>query len=204
MWLHPRQWPWWGWVIAVGCTAVGMLLSAGIVYRQISLRSLEATIAQLQADGRPALPADLYAIAPTVDRDRQERLWRIINDTSGVWRNLNPTGGMEGRFDPSRTPQKRTLDSEAILAGSEVNRAQWRTLHREGPVVISGFGWLRQDFPVPDAISSVQATSLRIPNLLSLRGLGDSLATESRLSQNPQQALEDLDALVGSMSHPAT
>ena len=203
MW-DPRRWPWWGWVIVVVCTVLGVLFSGGVAYRQASLQALHATISEIRTAGRPALPADIFALAPSVDQDRQERLWRVVTDTSGGWWRLQGTGGMEGRFDRSRSPGKLALDSEAMLHGSAANREQWRALHREGPVIISGFGWLRRDVSDPTTIGLERAAATRIPNLLSLRGLGNALATESRLAEDPLHALRDLEALVQAMEKPVS
>ena len=198
-----RHWPWWVWVVAVCGTMLCLLLSAGIVYRQASVRALQATIADLQAAGLPALPADLFARAPSVDRDRQERLWRIIDDSSGAWRTLNPPRGMDGYFDRENA-DKLAQDYAEVLAGSAATRSRWRALRQEGPLVISSFGWLQQDFSNPTTMGLAEAFKVRQPNLKNICELAQAFAIESHLSDDPRAALAELDALVAASDRSAS
>ena len=201
MW-DPRRWPWWGWVLAVCGAFVCVVLSAAFAWREMGIRSLKAEITQLQTAGRPALPGDLWRLIPPHDPERQERVWLLVSDASSPWLLLKDTAGMEARTTSGAALGDLAKNSQAILDGSHSMRSQWRALHREGPVVVSLLGWLSADFKDPSQIGMTESLMSRIPNLLTLMGLANALATAARLEADPRASWADLDALITATAHP--
>jgi hypothetical protein len=201
MW-DPRRWPWWGWLLAACVAFVCVVLSAAFAWREMGIRSLKAEIAQLQTAGRPALPGDLWRLIPPHDPERQERVWQLVSDASSPWLLLMRTAGMEARTTSGAALGDLAKNSQAMLDGSHSMRSQWRALHREGPVVVSLLGWLSADIKDPRQIGMMQSSMRRTPNLLTLRGLANALATEARLEADPRASLADLDALITATAHP--
>jgi hypothetical protein len=109
---------------------------------------------------------------------------------------------MEARTTSGAALGDLAKNSQAMLDGSHSMRSQWRALHREGPVVVSLLGWLSADFKDPSQIGSTESIMSRTPNLLTLRGLANALATEARLEADPRPSLADLDALITATAHP--
>ena len=198
--LDPRRWPWWGWVVAVVLLLVCLVMTALITYRHHGLSELRDLAKGMQAQGRSVTPVDFVALAPAVDRPRQARLWRLVGTSSGGWFTGPQTNisGMDGRFVSAKDIPKREAEGERILMLSATDREAWKQLHREGPVLLSAFGWVAEDLPDPASAGIMKTAAVRLPNLLGMRALATALATEAFRAPDPLPALEELDALVAS------
>lgn len=196
--LDPRRWPWWGWVVAVVVLLLGVVMTALFTYRQHGLSELRRLAKEIQAQGRGVTPGDFVARAPTVDRARQARAWMLIGNGGGGWFGSPPvkTWGMDARFLRAAEMPKRDAESERILSRSATDRESWKKLHREGPVVVSAFGWVAEDLPDPANAGIMKTAAIRLPNLLAVRALATALATEAFRAPDPLPSLAELDALV--------
>jgi len=145
---NPRHWPWWGWALCVVATLGTMTLSAALIYRQTGIHLLRAEVARLHAAGYGVVPADLSQQLPLVDRARQNRAWALFGPTGPSWNEPKyPIAGMTEKksissASPESTRIERNLEIARNLDDSKTARSEWVTLSTEGPLVLTGLGWL--------------------------------------------------------------
>ena len=201
---NPRHWPWWGWALCVVATLLIMVLSAALIYRQTGMRELRAEVARLKAEGYGVFPADLVALAPDVDQNRQEHAWRLLGNNAVIWDYPKvPIEGMMAHYKPSNVHQ-RDQETQRVLTASESLRAEWRTQTNDGPVVTTILGWIRVDLPHPETAKISKMSSCRVSNLLAGRSLAQAFAAEARTSADPRAALQGLDSLVAAHDYHGT
>ena len=205
---NPRHWPWWGWALCVVATLLIMVLSAALIYRQTGMRELRAEVARMQAAGYGVVPADLSKLMPTVDRARQNRAWTLFGSAGPSWKEPKyPFAGMAARFSiSSKKPEKARIEHQAeiarLLEDSKTARSDWATLSSEGPLVLTGLGWLTSD-PATSSPTELETNAARtIPSILSVRQLANALAVEARVANDPRPALASLDAIIIGQDHP--
>ena len=204
---NPRHWPWWGWALCVVATLLIMVLSAALMYRQTGMRELRAEVARMQAAGYGVVPADLSKLMPTVDRARQNRAWALFGSAGPSWKEPKyPFAGLAARFSiSSRSPEKARIEHQAeiarLLEDSKTARADWATLSSEGPLVLTGLGWLTSD-PATSSRTDLETNAAKtIPSLLQVRQLANVLAVEARVATDPRPALASLDAIITGQDH---
>ena len=96
------------------------------------------------------------------------------------------------------------ITAEQMAADSAGVRAAWLALVAEGPVILSGYGWMAADFPQPAAIGVIKAASLRLPNLMAVRILANSYAAAALGASDPRADLHGLDTLVDALQPSAS
>ena len=204
---NPRHWPWWGWALCVVATLLTMVLSAALMYRQTGMRELRAEVARMQAAGYGVVPADLSKLMPTVDRARQNRAWALLGSAGPSWKEPKfPFAGLAARFSiSSRSPEKARIEHQTeiarLLEDSKTARADWATLSSEGPLVLTGLGWLTSD-PATSSRTDLETNAAKtIPSLLQVRQLANVLAVEARVATDPRPALASLDAIITGQDH---
>ena len=205
---NPRHWPWWGWALCVVATLLLMVLSAVLIYRQTGMKELRAEVARLKAEGYGVFPADLTKLMPTVDRARQNRAWALFGSAGPSWTEPKRSfAGVAARLSiSSKTPEKARIEHQAeiarLLDDSKTARADWAALSSEGPLDLTGLGWLTSD-PATSSPTVLEANaSNNIISLLCVRQMANALAVEARMTSDPRPALASLDALVTGLDHP--
>lgn len=202
MFLNPRHWPWWGWVVAVAATVATVLLSGALAYRQNGIHALRLELTRAQAAGRGAFPEDLLARAPAIDVKRQERAQRLLTDSSSPgYGAFGDVSGMRAHFAAPRERAKVDSDMTRLLAVSTVDRAEWRAINAEGPTPLSWLAWWLTNHPGP-AVAALDLDQIRFTSLLRARELAQAFATEAYLATDPRPALAAGDALVAAMDQP--
>jgi hypothetical protein len=191
---------WWWWLIAI----VLLVATALIAVRIGGQRRLEATQAELRAAGFAVTPVELVAQAPPVDVDRQNRLWRLVGWPAPGWMD-----------EHQRVPISRTLAEPPPMAPADVDRLdrvlaaaapdldELDRIFAEGPVLLSGLGWVERD---PTRLASVDIATIaatRIPNLLAVRALCQVSAHRAVAAADPEADLRRLDAILDAQRHPA-
>ena len=205
---NPRHWPWWGWALCVVATLGTMTLSAALIYRQTGIHLLRAEVARLHAAGYGVVPADLSQQLPLVDRARQNRAWALFGPTGPSWNEPKyPIAGMTEKksissASPESTRIERNLEIARNLDDSKTARSEWVTLSTEGPLVLTGLGWLTID-PATSSLADFEANASNcVASLLRIRQLANAFAVESRTATDPRPALVALDTLVAGQDHP--
>ena len=204
---NPRHWPWWGWALFVVATLLLMVMSAALVYRKTGMRELRAEVALLHAAGYGVVPADLSKLMPAVNRARQNRAWALFGSAGPIWKESKyPLAGISARLSiPSKSPENERIKQRAeifrLLDDSKTARADWATLSSEGPLVLTGLGWLTSDPATSSPTDLETNASNTIPSLLNVRQMANALAVEARVASDPRPALASLDAIITGQDH---
>ena len=114
---------------------------------------------------------------------------------------------MAARFSiSSKTPEKARIDHQAeiarLLDDSKTARADWATLSSEGPLDLTGLGWLTSDPATSSPADLMANASTGCISLLYARQMANALAVEARVASDPRPALASLDALITGLDHP--
>ena len=148
------------WLFLVGMLLLVLFLLMLVVVEVLRWQgsaALDAERAAGRAIGAGGSFADLVAMAPVVDDDRQERLWRWAEAAKAA----NLSAYADGLPPLIETPEHRNWaqlydddrSSDAYRVADDRSMATLQAILDDGPVVLTAAGWLRHDFPQPETTS---------------------------------------------------
>lgn len=180
-------------LVILGST-VGLTL-VGSATRADGQKALAAVLERHEAEGLGTSFADLAAMAPPVDRERQLRL--------RAW--MKASGPCLVSFSANRDLAWRLTDGgeppETVREAHEAFRPEIETLEAllsEGDLCFTSLGWMPED---PASASFSDRLGGWIPNLLRMRAAYTWYAIETALADDPTHALEMLDRLHEGTTH---
>lgn len=194
---------WYHWTAASLMLLVLVPLVAALAWRVDGFRRYDAVIAEQRALGMATTLDEFIASAPAVDRARQAR-WKAWMER-GVRLGVDSVHVDQGAFDDWATgaacgPPAKVLGD---LAKIEPHLADGSALLREGPAVLTGFGWMQEHF-AGGRRDLIHAAAMPLPNLLTCRLAASGYALSALTAEDPTADLDALDALVTDFAPSAT
>jgi hypothetical protein len=190
---------WWMWVVAV----VLVLSAASIAFRLHGFAAYREIQDELRTLGFSTTMEELVAQGPSVDQDRQERLYRLMNSRVGWVENISFALPFQD-LQELRPSQQDLIKRDGALTASSGDIAAIAAILAEGPIELSLFGWCERDPVKLRSIDILAASSTRLPNLLSTRAIANWLGIRACLDADPEPHLRSLDRLIAGMDHPGT
>jgi hypothetical protein len=190
---------WWFWLLILVALAVSALVAVHIA----GMRRLDDLQAELRGLGYATTMEELVALAPPVDRDRQDRFRRIM-ESRGPWME-NVHHAMPSMTLSEQRHQPKDLERrDRALRDGATDMQAITSLFDEGPVELSMFGWCERDPAKLRTISLSTAAATPLPHLLAVRAFANWWSIRSCLDSDPEPHLRNLDRLAASMHRPGT
>jgi hypothetical protein len=200
---RPR--PWHLIVAAIAFTLLALMVVL-LLLRSNGRARWQSYLAAEQAAGRPLTVEDFVALAPPVDLSVQAS-WDAWSTTYSA----STRAPAPNLFDALK-PHRRSWDAWVtgygplpsalveLFAHEEKALAPALVPLRTGRLVLSTFGWAKEDF-VPGRSGGFPRRS---PNYFTVWSLSEWLRHHAVLGDDPTQDLADLDALHNALAKPAT
>lgn len=139
--------------------------------------------------------ADLAAMAPPVDRERQARVWTWMKANVPTHKGYSAERDLGWRLQPgAEAPAKTTQGHEAFRAEAEALEA----LYAEGALCLTSLGFLPEKMEDATILERIGGF---IPNLLRMREITKWYAVETALADDPSHALAMLERLRADTAH---
>jgi len=188
---------WWFWLIII----LALAASALVAIRIAGMRRYADLQTELRGLGYATTMEELVALAPPVDRDRQERFRRIMESRSKWIEDIHYARPANDLREQRHAPKDLERRDRALRDGATDMHAI-TGIFDEGPVELSMFGWCERDPAKLRGISISTATATPLPNLLAVRAFANWWSLRACLDADPEPHLKNLDRLVAAMDRP--
>lgn len=158
----------------------------GVATRSAGQKELAAVLAKHAAAGYGTSVADVAAMAPPVDRDRQERLWAWMRAASPAYDVKRDHAWWYGA---GAAPSEELRKMHAAYRPTIV---ELEALFGEGDCCLTSLGWLPEDL---ETATFSELLGGHIPNLLRMRHVWGWYTNETALAENPDHAVAMLQRL---------
>lgn len=188
---------WWMWVVA----GILLLVCLTIAVRIHGTIAFAETQAELKRMGFATTMAEFVAAGPAVDRDRQERLRRLMLSRAG-WMDDIASAMPADHLQEQRVTATDLAKRGNALRNGAADMGVLGALLAEGPVELSLFGWCERDPAKLCAITVSTTVTTQLPDLLTCRAWANWWSIRACLDPDPEPHLRELNRLVTAMSHP--